>query len=91
MLKPFWSGARTLLGSQGACLWPFGLCRAIQLPLEVTCDFVLCGRGKQPLCLILGAAASVLGDPIPFTNYECMYVCMHALTTYIPGHINIYI
>ena len=39
--EAIWSGARTLLRSQGAYLWPWGLCRAIHLPLEVTC-WLLC-------------------------------------------------
>ena len=43
---------------QSSCLW------------KSPVTFVPRGRGKRPPCLfegVLGAAASVLGDPIPFT------------------------
>ena len=77
-----WSGARTLFRKPGCfTFWPFGLGLQPKLPVDVTCDFCAAWSRKTTAfaCYegVLGAAASVLGDPIPFANYECMYVCMH--------------
>ena len=48
--------------------------------------FVPRGRGKRPLCLfegVLGAAASVLGDPIPFTIYLYQIISSYQFYIYI--------
>ena len=67
-----WSGARTLFRKPGCfTFWPFGLGLQPKLPVDVTCDFCAAWSRKTTAfaCYegVLGAAASVLGDPIPFT------------------------
>ena len=79
--EAIWSGARTLLRSQGAYLWPWGLCRAIQLRLEVT-GWLLCRvveENDRFACL------KVSWEQLPV----CLGIRSHLQSTYIRLSVHI--